>query len=392
MRERKYGGRAAGVAILAAASLALAGCGGSTAAADAEGSGEVPAEVLIGATLPLTGAGAAYGKLMLDGLQLGVDTLNESGYIEGTTFSIDARDSQAEANLAVSQTRELISEGAVAIVTAYTAPPLAQTPVAARDKVPVFNGGGSDPVQLEMDYLWGNVMMITQEAEALMGWAKDELDVADVGILFQTSFTANAGERVQEAAERVFGTPATLEKADHTATTVGPQLDRLIAADPDAIYLQVDGTTASIALKELVQRNVDIPILTSAAGLGVPEALDSPSLQLYGTSQVSNPTEEFSAAYATLDDYADQQPPNMYFMNYYSIAQIIAQALKTAADEGLPANGDGIEQVLNTFPTFETAAGQFTFTESHGASGEIEIMKVEDGKPTSVGVVEAPAV
>jgi ABC-type branched-subunit amino acid transport system substrate-binding protein len=341
--------------------------------------GDLPPKFIVGATLPLTGPGGAYGKIMLEGLKMGLDDAVAKGIVGNSVFQLDVRDDQGQAGPAVSQTRELLNSGVVAIVTAYTAPPLAQVPLAAHAKVPVFNGGGNDPSLLGKGYLWNDVLMVDEEAKAGMRFLHDTFGVKKLAILFETDYTPNALVGLQAAWKSVSGNDAMAQSVDQTATTVGPQLEKLLAEKPDAIYLATDGNIATLGFKELTQRGVTIPLMGYSGGATVPEATNSPSLNIFYTTQSLTDSPEYDA----LASKAGIDKITYLHKTFYNIGQTISQALKLAASQGLTPDGAGIDAVLQKSPNiaFKGCCGDLVYTASHGAAAKATVYQVVDGKP-----------
>lgn len=355
-------------------SKAGGGGGGSS-----NGSSKLPSTIVIGATLPLTGPGGAYGKIMQTGLQMGLADAAAAGVVGSSKFNLQVRDDQAQAGLAVSQTRDLVNSGAMAIVSAFTAPPLAQLPIAARAHIPVFNGGGDDPSLLGQPYLWNDVLMVNEEATAGMGYLYKTLNVKTIGILFENDYTPAALAGLQSAWKTISGSDAPSQSVDQAATDAGPQLDKLLANKPDALYLAVDGNIASLTYKELAQRNVKIPVMTYSGGATVPEATSTPGLNLYYTAQSFTPTAQFQAS-ATK---AGVSTITYLHETYYNIGQTIAGALKMASSQGLGTNGEALEKVLEKSPgvSFSGCCGDVTYTATHGSNSKATVSQIVDGKP-----------
>ena len=228
---------------------------------------------------------------MRDGLQMAADQINASGGIHGAKVKVDALDDQAQANLAVSGTRQLLSNGVVAIASAFSAPPLAQRPMAARQGVPIFNGGSFDPVFLKLPYMWSDLLMSNQTDGKELQYAKNKLGVKKVAILFETDASSFDLKVTPKLVQQVFGTAPTVATVDQTATTVVPQLQKLLATHPDMIYLYMDGNIASLAYKALAQLNVTIPTFGDESTTAVPEAASAPaSVQVYGDNETLTPT------------------------------------------------------------------------------------------------------
>lgn len=366
-----------GLCAVVVTALAVGGAGCGSSSNDGGGGGDVPSEFTIGASLPLTGPGAAYGAVMRNGLQLAVDRINADGGLKGSKFKLSVLDSQAQAGPAVANAKQLIrTDKAVAIVTAFTTPPLAQLPMAEQSKTPLFNGGGYDPQLLGHDLLYNNILSLGQEARAGMRYAKDELGVSKLGVLVETNLTAEGVEEIEGLWKEIAGTDAVVAQIDQTATNAGPQLDQLLAANPDALYLATDGNISSLVYKQLSQRNVDIPIVSSSASLAVPEATKSPGLDLYFSRQAFEPTADFEKAYGAKFD----EEPNIYFVNYYNVPYIIRAGLEYAIEHDLGADGAGLQEALGKLGPVEGCCGKTSFTERHGTTDPAQIVTVEAGK------------
>jgi branched-chain amino acid transport system substrate-binding protein len=342
----------------------------------------VPSTIVIGATLPLTGPGGAYGTFMRDGLQMAVDQVNAHGGVHGAKLKLDALDDQAQAGLAVSDTRQLLSSHVVAIASAYSAPPLAQRPLAARESIPVFNGGSYDPVFLNQPYLWSDLLMSNQTDAKELQYAKQKLGVKKIGILFETDASSYDLKETPKVVQQVLGTAPAVATVDQTATSVVPQLQKLLAGHPDALYVYVDGNIASLTYKALAQLNVTIPTFGNEAATAVPEAAGTPSVKIYGDFETLVPTKAFLKAYDANPTYQKVQPPNIYVSRYYTIGMTIAQALDRAIAEGKTPDGASINAVLKDHLVVQGADGALGYSSAGGVSGgKVSVLKIESGKP-----------
>jgi branched-chain amino acid transport system substrate-binding protein len=364
--------------------VAIAACGSSNSTGGG-GGGKTPSTITIGATLPLTGPGGAYGTYMRDGLQMAINQINASGGVHGAKLKLNAMDDQAQANLAVSDTRQLLSNGVVAIASAYSAPPLAQRPMAARQQVPVFNGGSFDPVFQNLPYLFSDLLMSTQTEPPELQYAKHKLGVKKVAILFETDASAYDLKVTPPLVKQVFGTTPAIATVDQTATSVVPQVQKLLATHPDMLYLYMDGNIASLTYKALGQLNVKIPTFGDEATTEVPEVANTPGISIYGVEDTLTPASSFTKAYNANPTYKSQQPPNVFVSRYYSIVQTIAQALDKAISEGKPANGASLNSILKSGFTVQGADGPMTYSSTGAlASGKVQVIKIEKGKPVQV--------
>ncbi|KHL11969.1 branched-chain amino acid transport system substrate-binding protein [Mumia flava] len=138
------------ITTLAAGSLALAACGGSS------DDGSSTDEIMIGSVHPLTGALAGVGALMNDGAKLAVDDINADGGIEaldGAQLTLGEGDSKGAADTGQSEAQRLIGDGAVALVGTYQSDVTTNVAaVAERSKVPLVIDVAVDDSILEQGY------------------------------------------------------------------------------------------------------------------------------------------------------------------------------------------------------------------------------------------------
>src|SRR5271154_146735 len=90
------------------ATLALSATGALLMTAFANIAPAAAEEIPIGATLPLSGTGAVYGKSMPQGLDRGLK--QPPAKLDGVPFRLTARDPQAAAGPAVTEARKLMGD------------------------------------------------------------------------------------------------------------------------------------------------------------------------------------------------------------------------------------------------------------------------------------------
>ncbi|HEX9288788.1 MAG TPA: amino acid ABC transporter substrate-binding protein [Anaeromyxobacteraceae bacterium] len=164
--------RAAGAAL---ALIALATCSRG-------GGGGAPTKLLIGATLPLTGAEARIGGFFKEGYDLAVEQVNQRGGVQVgqaklpvTLTLLDDTSTQATA---VSLADRLINNDKVAFLLGTYASHLvqAQSAIAEQNKIPYVNGGGgaTDIYRRGYKYLFGIIAPVELLGTTLMRWIDEE--------------------------------------------------------------------------------------------------------------------------------------------------------------------------------------------------------------------------
>lgn len=115
-------------------------------AAVAAAQAPAPGDIVVGASLPLSGPNAAVGKETLAVLQAYFDSVNRSGGIDGRSLQLTALDDAYEPDKTVENTRTLAAGRAVALLNCWgTASCTAMAPVATQAGLPVVGGIGAPP-------------------------------------------------------------------------------------------------------------------------------------------------------------------------------------------------------------------------------------------------------
>lgn len=149
-RRRSAGGLIAGLAILVTActsgastapSIAPSAQGSSVASAAAGAGGPIA----IGAILPLTGDGSAYGPGMAAAIQIGVDEINAAGGVNGQQLKLFVEDDGTNADQGVRAANKLISVNKVnAIIGTWASSvTLAVAPLTVQANIIEMNVSGS---------------------------------------------------------------------------------------------------------------------------------------------------------------------------------------------------------------------------------------------------------
>jgi branched-chain amino acid transport system substrate-binding protein len=124
--------RWASAALAVAVACGVVGCGSSSSnsggSADGSSTNASSGTIVIGATIPLTGAFAAFGQQEKIGDNLAVDQVNASGGItingQKRKVVVDYIDSQSQPNLTTTQARTLVLQNHAVGFFGTIAPPL----------------------------------------------------------------------------------------------------------------------------------------------------------------------------------------------------------------------------------------------------------------------------
>src|SRR2546422_3496414 len=190
-KQKWFGYRAMRATSLVSAlcALALGGCkqpstdqaqqpsGGSTAATAPSGS-----EILIGATLPLTGSEARIGGFYKEGYDLAFEEANKNGGISVGGKKMQVRltlldDTSSQATAASLADRLINSDKVQFLLGTYATNLIeAQSVVAEQNQIPYVNGGGAATAIYKRGYKWvfGLLAPVELLAESVMKWVDAE--------------------------------------------------------------------------------------------------------------------------------------------------------------------------------------------------------------------------
>ncbi len=174
--------------------LLLASCapgqggGGAAQPAGGEQAGELPEEIVIGATLPLTGEEARTGGFYKEGYELAFELENEDGGLQigdqTVPVSLNLLDDTSNQATAVSLAERLVTQDNVhALLGTYSTSLVeAQSTAAEQNQIPYVNGGGAATSIYDRGYKWvfGNLAPIELLAETEMEWIEEQQEAGNV--------------------------------------------------------------------------------------------------------------------------------------------------------------------------------------------------------------------
>ena len=168
-------------ALLLLAVLVLAACAPNQKS-DRSAASSVPDKIVIGSTLPLTGAESTAGGKQKQGYELAIDLVNKAGGVDvgGKKVPVELKllDDTTDQAKAVNLAQRLITQDKVNFFlgTYSTSLSEAQTTVAEQNQIPYVNGGGGATSIYSKGYKWifGTLAPIQNLALTEMGWIDEQ--------------------------------------------------------------------------------------------------------------------------------------------------------------------------------------------------------------------------
>ncbi|MEG1384678.1 MAG: ABC transporter substrate-binding protein [Oscillospiraceae bacterium] len=242
--------------LVLALALSFAACGPKTE----ETTGEAPAPqgetFKLGAYLQLTGGNSAYGNEAWNGVKLDFKYINENGGMNGMPIETVVYDTQGSPEEAVKVVTKMIQNDNInaCIGSINSGDVLAAAPYL--NKAGIYNIGlGTAASWMKED--WPFVFRPTMNNDTATPLCADllaELDYKTVGVIngmddasFGTanSFQAMCEERKIEVVAR--------EQFEATDTDYSAQIAKILAAEPDCVYIAVIGDVGGPMIKQLRQ-------------------------------------------------------------------------------------------------------------------------------------------
>lgn len=382
-------------AVLAFAVLALTACGGSnnssqttpagSSAAPAGSGSAAPsatgAEIVIGATGPLTGDASSYGISVQQGAQIAIDELNAAGGVNGNTFKFVMKDDKAAAADASTGYDLLFDEGMVISIGSVTSGScVAFGQKAAQDGLFFITPSASSADVIATGDTAFRVCFGDPDQGIL---AAEELteNYKKIGCIYDTSDTYSTGiytafeEKMKElGVEYEVRTFDADNKKDFSA-----QVEAL--KDCEVIFCPFYYTEASLVARACAAKELNDIVLFGCDGFdGLAPILDAevknPISQI--TPFDAEATDEATQAFVAAYEAAYGTTPDQFAADGYDAIKIIAALFETA---GVPAELDvetvgalATATIIDPSFSYKGVTGEMTWDET-GACTKVPIIK-----------------
>ncbi|MGH3666235.1 MAG: amino acid ABC transporter substrate-binding protein [Egibacteraceae bacterium] len=234
--------------------VALAGaCAPQQAPEQASGgeTEETPEEIVVGSTLPLTGAESRAGGLFKEGYELAVAEVNDAGGVQVGDQQVPVRlelldDTSTQGNTVNLAERLITQDGVDFLLGTYsTALVEAQSTVAEQNQVPYVNGGGAATSIYARGYQWvfGNLAPVELLATNEMEWIAQE---QEAGNLSEPAKIAILWENTSHGEDFRKGINDFVEQSDGAYEVVVDESFELESRDFSAVLNQVRSADADL--------------------------------------------------------------------------------------------------------------------------------------------------
>ena len=388
-----------GVAALAALTLGLSACGANPAGDTPEpadnGNGSTASssdEIIIGASLCLTGIQSPLDEPILRGVQLAVDEINDNGGLLGKQVKLVNLDGKSDPVVVGNNGEQLVAQGAQAIITpadfdfggpaSRAAQEAGVVGISPGASSPLFGSEALGDKQFTLS-MWNTTM-----GAAAAEWAYGEQGYEKAYVVTDQfiDYTTSLSEYFIESFEHQGG-----EILGHDSYTQGDQdfsaqLQRLKSsgADADVIFISSYMPDLGLIIRDIRAAGIDTPIFGG-------DAYDDPELLSVLGSDFGNDITYASHAFLSeeasplVPDFLElyeaahgEAPDTALVANGYDTMRVIAEAMEAAGT----SEGAAVAQQM-TEMDFELLTGNLRWSSAdtgHAPQKEAALMHVDGGE------------
>lgn len=292
--------------------------------------------IKIGVITDRVGVSKPYSEPATEGLIFGASDINRKGGVLGRRIELLIEDDQSRPDISAALARKLIDQGAVFIISMSLTPATQQqqnvTMEAKTPQMTPMNSGDTLTTQLPNPYFWQTGPLGSIQIATLLSHAKRKnlkrvaliSDNSDLGQLLARFFRKGLeASKIEVVAEEV---------VPRGSTTAEPQMQKIRAASPDAMFMAGVLTAENVLIfKAYRQYGLKFPI-HSSYNLSVPVYMSVAKGLIDGVTFVDAYDPEkpevkaFEAAYRKA---TGKEPFNLHGYGYDGI-MMVSEAIKRA--------------------------------------------------------------
>lgn len=369
--------------LVAVSMMALtAGCGGGEKA-PAGGSGNT---AKLGAIAYMTGAGAAYGESIRQGLELARDEINAKGKVK---IELVFEDSKGEKNEAINAANKLIHKDNVLAILGPTlsSEMFAIGPMVNQEGVPIMGTSLTVEGITEIgDYVFRNSLPESAAIPQSIKKAKAKYNLKKVAIMYSDNndLAVSGFKTIQQTLKEEGIEVLGVETFSDKNTDFSAQLTKIATMNPDAIMVAGLYQEAALILKKAREIGINVPVVGNN-GFNSPQLIKSAGAAADG-AVVASPwfpgkddpkVKNFIAAYKAKYN----KEPDQFAAQAYDALQIMAIAIEKS---GSTTDRNKLRDQLKAVKDYDGVTGKFAFDAKRNPAMDVNVLVVKDGKFTEL--------
>lgn len=355
--------------------------GQSETSIEDETSGEV-IQAKIGVISYLSGAGAAYGEAITQGLKLAQKEINENGEVN---IELVIEDSAGEAEQAVNAGQKLMADDSILAIIGPTLSTefFAVAPEADLNGITIMGTSTTtDGIPEIGDYVFRNSIPEALAIPAAMEKAVKRTGAKKVAIIYgnDDAFTKAGFEVMKRTAEEMGLEITTIETYQKGQSDYKAQLTKIKNTNPDLVLASALYNEGAVIIDQARKMGITVPFV-GGNGFNSPQVIeiagDAANGLIVGTPYFGDSTDpkivEFNKKYE--EEYGKK--PDQFAAQAYDALYIYADALKRA---GTGEDRDAFRDALAETKDFEGILGLFSFNEVGDVVMDVTVVEIKDGK------------
>lgn len=347
----------------------------------------------IGGLLETSGSVASLGQPALEGAQLAIDQINQAGGIGGKKLELVNINTESDNTQTVSAVKRLSgSKDILALVgPTNTGSSYAVIDMVQRAGLAMVSNGGSRGIVLPVEKKpWIFLAPLTDAlVQQTMLQDMKQKGITRIALLNSDSAFGTSGKEQLEAQAEKHGVQISVQQTfGNNDKDMTPQLTNIRAKDAQAIVVWSTGPAQAIAVRNIRQLGLDIPVYLSHAANDynflrlageASDAVRIPSSKLYVTEDLAAADPQKTVIERFVADYTGRynRPPATFAGNGYDAVMLIAAALQAAGPER-KAVRDALEKIHDHVGV--TGVYRYSAEDHFGIQpSSVEMLVVKDG-------------
>jgi branched-chain amino acid transport system substrate-binding protein len=338
---------------------------------------ERTADIKVGAVLSLTGPLAFLGKPEQDALIMAAEEVNATGGINGKQVKILVEDSKSSARDGVSALQKVLLDSPVAVITGQTLISNATQPILTSAKTPQVVLGVHPSLAKQSEFTVRPYYGYEDEMKVLADYVVKH-GQKRIGVMWVMVPDAEASINQVLAPElqRLGGSIVVSESYNLGETNLRPQLTKVAAANPDAIFVMDFGNMMPTILKDAATLGVREKIITDLGMLSAPpiDAALTEGMPVVGPAFVIRNASSFQQFSAKFKQRTGAEP-NYDVLYTYDAIKLLFLAIQEAGTDPVK-----LAKALRTERTFEGVTGKMYVHSDGNVTVEMELAKFVNGR------------
>lgn len=315
--------------------------------------------IKIGVITDKVGPAKPYAEPATEGIVFGADEINRKGGILGRKIELLIEDDQGRPDISAAMARKLVEAGAVFILSVSLTPATQQqqnvTLAAKTPQMTPMNSGDTLTTQLDNPYFWQTGPLGSIQIATLLSHARTK-NLKRVALISDNSDLGQLLARFFRSGLEKSGIEVVVEEVvPRGATSAEPQMQKIRAANPDALFMAGVLTPENVLiLKAYRQFGLKFPI-HSSYNLSVPQYMSVAKGLLDGVTFVDayDPDKpEVKAFEAEYTRVMKKPPYNLHGYGYDGI-NLVADAIRRAGS----TDKEKIREAMQATPGYAGVMG-----------------------------------